>query len=63
MNMNLVLKHLKTTALETILIPNLGRIPIIDMGRLPLFLSKGVIPSKDHNQIPWETQYTMVLPM
>lgn len=34
MNMNLVLKHLKTIALDTILVPNLGRSPITDRGEV-----------------------------
>ena len=34
MNMSLVLKHLKTVALDTILVPNLGRSPITDRGEI-----------------------------
>ena len=50
MNMSLVLKHLKTVALNTILVSNLGRSPITDKGEIATLPKRDEIPNKGHDQ-------------
>ena len=51
MNTSLVLKHLNTIALDTIIVPNLGRSPVTDRGRLQLSPNDGETLIQDPGQM------------